>query len=103
MTQIAPIPAGILENLNGDQKDQVKSVPLIYAENIIGLAVGPFVSKIILGLENPPHQPTPTLQISMPTNAMHAMAKQILDILNNPEAQSQIDNAFKEYQKSVST
>ena len=102
MAQTAPIPSGILENLSSDQRDQAKAVPLIYAENIIGLAVGPFVSKIILGLENPPHQPTPTLQISMPTNAMHGMAKQILEILNNPDAQSQIEKAFKEYQESVS-
>ena len=101
MTQFAPIPDDILRNLNDNQQDHAKSAPLIYAENIIGLAVGPFVSKVILGLENPPHLPTPTIQISMPTNALHGFAKQVMEVLSNKETQDQIGNAFKEYQDSA--
>lgn len=101
MTQFAPIPDDILHNLNAAQQDHAKSAPLIYAENIIGLAVGPFVSKVILGLENPPHLPTPTIQISMPTNALHGFAKQVMEVLGSQDTQDQIGNAFREYQESI--
>lgn len=101
MTQFAPIPDDIINALNSNQQDHAKSAPLIYAENIIGLAVGPFVSKVILGLENPPHNPTPTIQISMPTNALHNLAKQVLEVLSNKDTQDQIGKAFKDYQDSA--
>ncbi|MDC7704020.1 hypothetical protein [Vogesella indigofera] len=101
INQTAPIPAEILGSLGIDANGQNTTVPLIYAEQIVGLAVGPFVSKIILGVENPPGAPVPTIQISMPTNALHGMAKIIIKNIASKETQDQLKEAFEQYQESV--
>lgn len=87
---------------NPDSGLPINDVPLIYTEQMVGLAVGPFVSKIVLAIENPPHQPTPKLTIAMPTQALHMMAKRITEILSSQETQEQLGDAFHSYQKSVS-
>lgn len=74
---------------------------LIYAEQMIGIAVGPFISKIVLGMDDAPNAPIPKFTIVMPTNALHQAAKQIVDVLSNQSSQEQIASAFKAYQESV--
>lgn len=80
-----------------NQDKQATVAPLVYADNLSGLALGPFVSRITFGLENPPGQFSPTLQVSMPTNALHAMAKQILDAFDSPTVKPKIDKAYETY------
>lgn len=80
---------------------QLSKTPLMYADSLVGLAIGPFVSKLILGVENPDQQNVPTLQISMPTNALYNLAKHVLDILHDPEAQKSITQGHEEYQKTI--
>ncbi|MDO8369604.1 MAG: hypothetical protein Q7S71_02630 [Candidatus Nitrotoga sp.] len=74
---------------------------LIYAEQMIGMAAGPFVSKIVLGLDNAPNEATAKFTIVMPTNVLHLMAKQITDILSNQDTQKQLGDGFKTYQDSI--
>lgn len=79
----------------------INEVPLVYVEQLVGVAIGPFVSKIILANENPPHQPTPKLTIAMPTQSLHQMAKQIIELIGNEQTQKQLGDAFRKYQESV--
>ncbi len=80
---------------------QLTNVPLMYADSLVGLAIGPFVSKIILGVEDPAQQHTPSLQISMPTNALHNLAKHIIELLHDPEAQKNLARGHKDFQDSM--
>jgi hypothetical protein len=78
------------------------NTPLIYADTLVGLAIGPFVSKMILGVESPGQQSTPSLQVSMPTNALHDLAKHILELLQNADAQKNIVEGHKNFQAAIS-
>lgn len=90
-----------VEKTNSESGIQLSSVPLMYADSVVGLAIGPFVSKIILGVENPDQVNTPSLQISMPTNALHNLAKSIIEILSDPNAQAKIAEGHAQYQKAI--
>lgn len=80
----------------------IDNIPLVYVDQMVGLAIGPFVSKIVLAVENPPAQPTPKITIAMPTQSLHLMAKQLNEILSTKETQDQFSAAFKTYQETVS-
>ena len=79
------------------------NTPMVYADTLVGLAIGPFVSKMILGVENPGQQNTPSLQVSMPTNALHELAKHILAILQNEDAQKNIANSHRDFQTGITS
>lgn len=66
----------------------------MYVEQMIAAAIGPHVSKITLAIENTPGTLVPTVQIAMPTNTLHSMAKQIMHILSNPDTQKQLEQAL---------
>lgn len=74
---------------------------LIYSEHMIGMAIGPFVSKIVLGIDNSPNTPTPQFTLVMPTNALHQMAKHIIKGLSDKDAQEKFGETFKSYQESA--
>ena len=76
----------------------VNEIPLVYMEQMVGIAIGAFVSKIVLGIENPPNSHTPKMTIVMPTKALHLMAKQLNDVLSDKDNQKQIDTEFKNNQ-----
>lgn len=82
---------------------QLTDVPLVYVDTLMGLAIGPFVSKVILGVENSPQHPNATLQISMPTNALNDLANHILEILSKPDAQAAIVKGHKDFQDGLTT
>jgi len=91
------------------QKPQAQSpqelasdVPLIYAETLMGVAIGPFVSKFILGTEAIGQEPVAKYQIALPTNLMHTLAKQIIDVLGDQGNQAQLLQAFQQYQQELS-
>jgi hypothetical protein len=90
----------------GTKKIDANTLPtegtqLIYSEHLIGMAIGPFVSKIVVGMDNSPNIPVPQYTLVMPTNALHQMAKHIMDSMSAQEAQKKIGDAFKNYQESV--
>lgn len=80
----------------------IEGAQLAYAEQLVGVAIGPFVSKIVLGMDNSPNPPTPSIILVMPTNVLHLTAKHIIEVLSNPDMQEQLGNGFKNYQESVS-
>lgn len=86
-----------------DTNIPLTNTPMVYADTVVGLAVGPFVSKIILGVENPGQQSVPSLQISMPTNALHDLAKHIATILKNEDAQKNIAKGHGDFQSSLAS
>jgi len=56
--------------------------PEIYADQVMAVAFGPFVSKFVLGMEN--HglgKRTSVATVIMPTNTLHQLARAILDEL----------------------
>jgi hypothetical protein len=90
-----------VEKMTPEHGIQLSNVPLMYADSVVGLAIGPFVSKIILGVENTDQKNAPSLQISMPTNALHNLAKSVMDVLRDPDAQAKIAEGHAEYQKAI--
>lgn len=74
---------------------------LIYCEHMIGMAIGPFVSKVVIGIDNTPNAPSPKFTLVMPTNALHQMAKNILDGLSAEDTQQKLGEIIRKYQDSV--
>lgn len=86
------IPGNVLPNV-GTQ--------LIYCEHMIGMSIGPFVSKIVIGLDNSPNAPMPQFTLVMPTNGLHLMATNVLAALSSDDNQKKLGEGFKSYQESV--
>lgn len=74
---------------------------LIYCEHMIALAIGPFVSKVVIGIDNTPNAPSPKITLVMPTNTLHQMAKNILDGLSAEDTQKKLGDLIKNYQDSA--
>jgi hypothetical protein len=74
---------------------------LIYCEHMIGIAMGPFVSKVLIGIDNSPNPPIPQYTLVMPTNALHQMAKNIVNALSDEANQKKLSESIKSYQDSV--
>lgn len=74
---------------------------LIYCEHMIGMAIGPFVSKIVIGIDNSPNPPIPQYTLVMPTNSLHQMARNILEGLSAEGNQKKLTESYKSYQDSV--
>lgn len=90
------------ENNTGDhQIAQQTNMPVAYCDSVIGIAVGPFVSKLVLGIEGLNQKNIPSLQISMPTNALYDLAIHILEVLRDPETSKSIAAGHGSYQKAV--
>lgn len=79
--------------------NSLTDVPIIYADALMGVAVGPFVSKFMIGNDVIGDEPAPKYQIALPTNLMHALANQIIEILGKSENQAQMLQAFQQYQQ----
>jgi hypothetical protein len=79
---------------------QLANPPLIFADSLVGLAIGPFVSKIILGVENPEQKHIPSIQVTMPTNALHSLAKHITEALRDADVQKNLTNGYQGFQES---
>lgn len=77
----------------------IESTELIYVDNMMGLAVGPFVTKIILGSEYAPNQHTPKITLVMPTNALFAMANHVKNILGAQGAP--LGKAYQDFQTTL--
>ena len=62
---------------------------LIAADQLAQVAVGPFISKLVFGIDRKVGEvPDPVIAITMPTTALLAMAQQIISLLSQPEVQS---------------
>ncbi len=89
-----------IKPIEGTQLPSV-GTQLIYCEHMIGMAIGPFVSKIVIGIDNAPSTPIPQFTLVMPTNSLHQMAKNIIDGLSSEETQRKLGESIKSYQDSV--
>lgn len=80
------------------------SAPIVYVDNITALAIGPFVSKIVFGLEESPGQsPSPSMQLTLPTNVLQALAMHINDAMRSPDLRAQVAQGHKEFQETLAT
>jgi hypothetical protein len=77
------------------------SVTLVYADQVAGMAIGPFTSRLVFAVENPGSPPIPTVTLVMPTPNLHAIARQLNELLSNEKNKEQFANAFKQYQDSI--
>jgi hypothetical protein len=80
-----------------------RDLPNLYADNLAGLSIGPYVCKITLATESIPGQLAPSLQITLPTNVMHGLAKAIMDIFSDPDTQRQLSTTFTENLAAMKT
>jgi hypothetical protein len=74
--------------------------PLAYFDTMAGLAIGPFVSRITLGMQDMGaiKHVTPGLTLVMPTAALHQLGREIVKALENPEHRKALEDAFSKYQ-----
>jgi NAD(P)H-dependent flavin oxidoreductase YrpB (nitropropane dioxygenase family) len=80
---------------------EAAGVALIYADQVAGMAIGPFTSKLVFAVENPGSLPVPIATLVMPTPSLHAMARQLNDLLSDENNKEQFANAFKRYQDYI--
>jgi hypothetical protein len=78
-----------------------REIPTIYADNTIGIAVGSFMCKITLATESMPGQLVPSMQIVLPTNVMHGLAKALMDIFSDLNTHQQLEATFAETMKAM--
>lgn len=85
---------------------QLKDLPdtphkIVYADQVLAIAYGPFVSRVTFGEENHLAQTrTPTITIVMPTNMLHALAKNLTRELDSPSARESISKGHQDYMMS---
>ena len=80
----------------------LSEVPAIYADNVLAVSIGPFVSKIVLAMEStPPPQAKPSVQIVIPSNVLQAIASQVLNIMGQPAVKEQITQSHTTFVESL--
>ena len=77
------------------------NVPVIYADSVSAVSIGPFISKIVLAMESAPQNLTPSMQIVLPSNVLHAIASQVLAIMGQPQVKAQLTEAHEAFIKSL--
>lgn len=94
-----------MDKLTAENESNLKlsDAPLVYVDTLVGLAIGPFVSKMILGVENPGQQNSPSLQVTMPTNSLYELAKNIIELLANEDAQKSIAKGHADFQGQLNS
>lgn len=71
---------------------------VIFADQAVAIGYGPFVSRITFGVEN--HlagERTPVMTVTMPTNMMHALARNIVNELESASAKQNITKGHQDY------
>ncbi|CAN7608755.1 hypothetical protein LJR034_004657 [Caballeronia sp. LjRoot34] len=101
-------PESIPDTSTDSVVESKQQIPLMYFDSVAGLAFGPFVSRIVLGvqqLQGTGHKPQiePGLTIVMPTAALHHLAREIGKTLDNPEHRKALEQAFANYQDNFPT
>jgi len=97
--------ADVQFEINGTKKegptDLDEKHPLIYADQIMNIAFGPFVSRVTIGVENPsPNTRTPVATIVMPTNMIHSMMSEISKQISSGETHNKFEKMYKDYLNS---
>lgn len=77
------------------------NVPVIFADNVSAVSIGPFISKIVLAMESAPPNLTPSMQIALPSNVLHAIASQVLAIMGQSQVKEQLTEAHATFIKSL--
>ena len=78
-----------------------RELPTLYADNLAGLSIGPFICKITLATEAMPGQLSPSMHLSMPTNVLHGLAKTLMGIFSDPNTHQQFETIFAETIKNM--
>jgi len=72
--------------------------PTIYADQIMSIAFGPFVSRFTFGVENHGTQTrTPVATVVMPTNMFHNVALELSKQLSTPEFKAHAAGQYQAY------
>lgn len=80
----------------------VAQAPIMYFDSLVGMGLGPFVSRITLGIqESGTTAPRigPALTLVMPTAALHQLAREVVRTLDNPQHRKVLEQAFLKYQQ----
>ena len=78
--------------------DEMVDHPTIYADQVMGLAYGPFVSRFTLAMEN--HVAgtrTPVATVVMPTAILHSIFAEVSKILSSDDVRKQFADGYKGY------
>jgi hypothetical protein len=80
-------------------KDQFSAtVPVIYADQVMGLAFGPFVSRLTVGIEDAMNSKrVATATLVMPTNMLHVALNELSKQLSSEETRAQFEQQYKDY------
>src|SRR5690348_751604 len=73
----------------------------VYADALMQMGIGPFVSHLVLGRQAGPTTADPVVQITMPTNAMLSSAQHIVALFSDPAVAHKAGLAYTEFQQSV--
>ena len=71
----------VVEGLEGAAPNA--QTPLLYADGLTQLGVGPYVSRAVIGTQVDESHASPAVVLVMPTNAMLQMAKHIVAMLSD--------------------
>lgn len=80
-------------------KDQVSaSIPVIYADQIMGIAFGPYVTRLTFGVEDHANSTrNAAATVVMPTNVLHAALSELMRQLTADGTRAQFETQYKEY------
>ncbi|MDF3837172.1 hypothetical protein P3W85_30075 [Cupriavidus basilensis] len=83
----------------------LNSPALVYADQIAQLAIGPFVTKLTLGMDDgvPDVVPRPVVTIVMPTQALLQLADSVRAAIATPLIKTAIVDAQAVFQTEIST
>lgn len=73
--------------------------PSFFVERLMGLAIGPAVSKLVFGIENPPGKLTPAVQLTIPTTAINDLISTYQSNLNSPDTQKKLKEVLEKNTK----
>ena len=81
-----------------DFQDRNDKHPLVYADQVMSIAFGPFVTRMTLGVEGHTEPSrTPVITIAMPTNAAHQILAELAKQLGSPDVRRQFEDTYKNY------
>ena len=76
--------------------------PIIYADQVMGIGFGPFVSRFTFGVENHGDQTrTPVATVVMPTNMLHQVMLALVKQLEAPEFKAHAAAQYDGYLNSA--
>ncbi len=82
--------------------DSNNVVQLIYADAVIEIGIGPFVSRAMLGRELGPGRAAPIVQLVMPSNALLSFAQNVIRLFGKADTVEGMKGHFTKFQGEIS-